>query len=105
MITCFRVTFPNLDSAKSICHSLLSEKLIACANLSEGITSIYTWKGELCEEIEVVGFFKTTPELAQQVEKRMIELHPYECPGVLSLNMNSNEGYEAWMKGCLRQND
>jgi len=60
---------------------LLHEHLIACANVSAPMKSIYVWNGELCEDEERQIVMKTTRERVCLVEARMNTLHPYECPG------------------------
>lgn len=98
MITSFYVTFPNLHIAKDVSRILLEEKWIACANIIPGVVSIYDWEGDSKEDEEVLVFFKTYPDLAERVEARIKELHPFECPCILQMDMKANFEYLQWVK-------
>jgi hypothetical protein len=52
------VTAPNIDVAKDIARTLVSNKLAACVQLQEKITSIYVWENALEESSEVMLFVK-----------------------------------------------
>ncbi|MEZ4754657.1 MAG: divalent cation tolerance protein CutA [Bdellovibrionota bacterium] len=38
------VTCPDLETAKTISRSLVTQKLAACANIIPGLTSIFEWE-------------------------------------------------------------
>jgi len=40
-------TFPDAETARGIAHTLVSEKLAACANIIPAMNSIYRWKGKI----------------------------------------------------------
>ena len=40
------------DEAKSLAQRLVEERLIACANILPGVTSVYRWEGAICEDDE-----------------------------------------------------
>lgn len=81
------VTFPNQTSALDICRSLIEENLVACVNIFSNHISLYQWQGKICQESEVAVLLKTTPHLFKQVERRLLDLHPYECPCILQLSV------------------
>lgn len=78
------VTFADEAEAEKIVSELLSEKLIACAQLQD-IKSRYIWKGELVKDKEVLAFLKTRRERYDEVEARVKELHSYEVPEIICL--------------------
>ena len=82
----FYVPCPSKKEALKVAHALVSRKLIACANILDGCTSVYEWKGEIQEEQEVVLIMKTVKSLHLEVEKAITELHSYECPCVVALD-------------------
>ena len=43
-------TVPDAEVGRRLARSLLQERLIACANLVPGVTSLYRWEGEVQEE-------------------------------------------------------
>lgn len=78
-------TFGDEESAKRVVAVLLEERLAACVNLLPGATSMYHWKGEICEEREVVAVIKTTKEAFPELEKELAAQHPYEIPEILAI--------------------
>ena len=79
------VSCPNLIAAKDIAGKVLSERLIACANIIPGAVSIYEWKGQRMEDEEVLILFKTKASLVDDLRKRVLELHSYETPEFIEL--------------------
>lgn len=78
-------TFPNLKIAKKVSHTLLKEKLIACANILPTAVSIYEWDHKVETASEVFVIFKTTKRKSLKAMERLLVLHPYECPSILEL--------------------
>ena len=93
-------TAPSSDVAERIGRTLVEEELAACVNLLEGVTSIYRWKGKVETEQEVVMVLKTTGDKAEGLTRRLVELHPYEVPEVLVLDVTGGHGpYLDWVRG------
>jgi periplasmic divalent cation tolerance protein len=82
-------TFAGKEEAVTVAHKLLKEKLIACANVMDGGTSVYRWEGEVQEASEVILFAKTTEVQAKKAIARIKELHSYKLPCVLILPVES----------------
>lgn len=89
MIKLLYVTFASKEEAVTVAHKLLSEKLIACANVLDGSSSIYSWQGEIKQEQEAILFAKTSADRAAKTIERIKELHSYELPCILSLPVES----------------
>ncbi|MFO7872596.1 MAG: divalent-cation tolerance protein CutA [Candidatus Undinarchaeales archaeon] len=90
-------TAPDKE-AKEISKNLLEEKLIACSNIFS-ISSIYKWEGEIKEEKEAGMVLKTKEELTDKVIKRIKELHSYDVPEILIINIEKgNDKYLKWIK-------
>ena len=75
--------FGDKESAVAVIETLLNEKLIACANILPGVTSVYRWQGAVAQDEEVGVLCKTRAELLDAATQRIAELHPYETPAVL----------------------
>lgn len=101
-IVLFYVTFSDRESAESICESLLKEKWIACFNLKE-IQSHFEWQGEYHKEGEVLAYLKTTIELQEKVQSKIIERHPYDVPCILSWKVEANAPYGKWVYDVTNQ--
>lgn len=78
-------TWPDLESADGAAEALLSERLIACANILGEARAVFRWKGEVQRETEIVVLFKTAAGKAAQAARRIADLHPYDEPAVLNL--------------------
>ena len=92
------VTHDNKEKALEMAKTLVKEKVIACANLFDQVTSIYEWEGKLCQENEVIIIMKTKEELYDKLKARVEELHPYSCPCIVALPiLKGNEAYLSWL--------
>jgi len=78
------ITVPNMSVGEKIGDILVKEKLAACVQLLPGLTSIYSWKGKIEKESEVLLIAKTRVELFDELHKRVIENHPYEVPQIVA---------------------
>jgi periplasmic divalent cation tolerance protein len=85
MIQLLYITCANEEEAIKIAHILLAEKLIACANIVAGSTSIYQWQGEINQQKEAILFAKTTNEKTQTAINYALKLHSYDLPCILAL--------------------
>ena len=68
------ITTRNVGEAKKIANHLLSKKLIACANMFP-IESMYSFEGDLQEDIEFVILIKTKKENYEIVQKEIEKMH------------------------------
>lgn len=75
--------FPDNASARHVADTLLQERLIACANLLDGVQSLFLWNGEAGQADECGALFKTGAELLESAVQRIAQLHPYETPAVM----------------------
>ena len=97
------VTTTNKSEAEKISQALLKEKLIACANIINPVTSFFNWQGKMdkCEECLVV--MKSRRDLFTDLANRVKKLHSYEVPEVLAFPIvDCSESYLAWLKSVLR---
>ena len=79
------VTTESVEQAERIGHTLVGERLAACANILPGMRSIYRWKGAVETAGETVLIAKTREALAQALINRVRELHTYEVPCIVIL--------------------
>ena len=75
--------FADAESAAEIAGRLLDEGLIACANILPPMRSLYRWRGERGEDVEIGVLFKTDAALLDRATQRLSELHPYDTPAIL----------------------
>ena len=48
------ITASSREEAEKISRVLLEERLIACANIFDPVTSLYWWKGEIRKDAEAL---------------------------------------------------
>lgn len=97
------VTGPDLATMRDIARVLVEERLIACANLLDGVTSVYRWKGAVEDEMECLAIFKTTVGRLPALEARLVALHPYDIPEFLVLPVvRGSEAYLGWVSESIR---
>jgi len=101
------ITTKDKQEAKTIGKKLVQEKLAACVNIMDGMEAIYRWKGEIVEDQETILIAKTPYHNVAELTERVKELHSYECPCIISLQLTEQEGneeYQQWLiKNSKRQ--
>ena len=70
--------------AKGIAQALVMQHLAACVNIT-GVTSVYRWKGDLCEDREQLLVIKTVKGQVDPVMREIRNLHSYELPEMIVL--------------------
>ncbi len=76
-------TFPDREAARTAARALVTEGLVACANIMP-IDSIYRWEGAVEESPEVAVLLKTRRTFYHRVEARLRELHTYDVPAIVA---------------------
>lgn len=95
-------TFENKEQAKSIIDILLQEQLVACVQ-ELSIQSHYMWKEELCNDNEILVLMKTTNKLYEIIKIRLLEIHPYETPEIIKVDIaDGSLDYLSWIKEVTR---
>lgn len=74
------VTASDGAEARRIGRALVEARLAACANVVEGMSSIYWWQGAVQEAQESVLILKSTADRLDALIARTRELHSYDCP-------------------------
>lgn len=95
-------TFENKEQSKPVIDIILQEQLVACVQ-EVGIQSHYVWKNEFCNDNEILIFMKTTNELYEVLKTRLLEIHPYETPEIVRIDISDGStGYLSWIKEVTR---
>lgn len=91
-------TCKDLDEARRIAEICVENRLAACANLLPTMHSIYWWDSKLEESNEVVLLFKTKTELFSSLKDKILALHSYKVPCIISLPiLDGNSSYLDWI--------
>jgi len=92
------MTAGSREEARRIGRTLVEERLAACVNILDGMSSMYWWEGAVQEEQETVLIAKTRTELLERLTDRVRALHSYACPCVVALPIEGgNAAYLQWL--------
>jgi periplasmic divalent cation tolerance protein len=92
------------EEAGRIGRTLVEERLVACATLIPAVQSIYHWEGKVETSTETLLLLKTGPGQLSALEDRLHELHSYQTPEFLILNVEAgSHPYIEWLQASLRQ--
>ncbi len=95
-------TCPEGGAAKSLAESLVGERLAACVNILPGLLSVYSWQGVMESSPEALLLIKTGRQAYPKLEARLRELHPYEVPEIIALDIERGlPDYLNWISQCL----
>ncbi len=90
---------PDAPTGERIARVLVTERLVACANVLAPCASIYRWQGALEETTEVPVLFKTRAGLLDALSRRIAELHPYEVPEIIAWHpQHVAPAYARWVR-------
>jgi periplasmic divalent cation tolerance protein len=93
------ITVSSLDEGRKIARSLLEKNLIACANISSSITSIFKWEGSIKEAEECIMICKARTEDFEKIDFLVKSLHSYTCPCVISIPIeDGNKSFFEWIE-------
>ena len=93
------VTTPSLVVARKLAGAALDQRLIACANVLPHLESHYRWKGKREMSQECLMILKTRQTRLTQLEKLVLELHPYDTPEIITVPLESGtRRYLDWLK-------
>ncbi|MBU1076310.1 MAG: divalent-cation tolerance protein CutA [Spirochaetes bacterium] len=91
------VTAPRQE-ADMIGQVIVQQKLSACVNIVDTIKSIYWWENKLNTDEEALLIFKTTKDKAEALITKVKQIHSYDVPEVVVLDISSgNEDYLKWI--------
>lgn len=95
-------TCPDKRTAEQIANKLIDERLAACINIVEGITSVYRWEDQRQSDAELLLIVKSRSDIFPSLEKRILELHPYAVPEIIALPIvQGTAAYLSWIDACL----
>lgn len=95
------ITHSSKEEAQRISQHLLEQKLVACANIFP-ITSAYWWQGSIQNDEEWVSIVKTSLEKYKAVITSVEQIHSYEVPCILKIEVEANAAYEQWIQDSVQ---
>ncbi len=96
-------TVPNKEVGLDIANTLVSQQLAACVNIVPNIISIYSWKGKICNDQELLLIIKTKNDLYTKIEEAIKKIHPYEVAEIISMPITcGSHDYLQWIKDITK---
>jgi periplasmic divalent cation tolerance protein len=99
-------TVPDTTAGEAMARALVDERLAACVNVLPAMTSVYRWQGVVERATEHQIVIKTTRARVAAVQARLGELHSYDLPEFLVLDVaGGSPGYLDWIRDEVRIED
>lgn len=93
------ITAPNKKEARRISKFLLDKRIIACANILDGVESYFWWKNKKEKARESLLVAKTRKSCLKKLFAAVSNIHPYEVPEIIALPISEGYGpYLEWIK-------
>ena len=70
-----------------LADTLVEERFAACVNVLPGIRSVSRWQGAIERSDETLLLIKTTRDRLDALTTRVRDLHPYELPEVIAVEV------------------
>ena len=89
--------------ARRIASSLLAKKLVACANIIDGVESKFWWKGKIDRANETLLMMKAKRANFKKIEAAVKKLHSYEVPEIIAVPIIAgSKDYLSWIKASTK---
>jgi len=99
-------TCGNAADAGSLATLLVEQRLAACVNALDKVTSTYRWQGRVQQDQETLLVIKTTVARYMEVEKTIREQSKYELPEVIAIPVTAgSSAYLEWVRESVAKNE
>jgi periplasmic divalent cation tolerance protein len=97
-VTVVLTTWPADRDPVTLARPLVEEGLAACVNVLPMMESVYRWQGQVNQDPERQLLIKTTASRLGGLEARVRELHPYDVPELLVIEVSAGAAaYLDWV--------
>lgn len=87
----------NIEEARRVSRFLVQERLVACANITPWMESVYMWDNRLETDQECKVIFKTRKDNWEKVKQTILDNCTYEVPEILWFPIGGgHEEYLSW---------
>ena len=96
-------TLPADADGEGFGRILVEERLAACVHVHSRGRSVYRWQEGIEVEQEQSVTIKTVADRLARVEARIVELHPYNEPEIIVVDVvGGSASYLAWLECSTR---
>jgi len=90
------------SEAHKIAETLVERRLAACVNIVPRVQSVYRWEGRVEHADEYLLLIKTGREREEQVYAAIRELHSYEVPECVAIQVEGGSAeYLKWISDSI----
>lgn len=94
---------PDAAAAARLAGVLVERRLAACVNVLGTCRSTYRWQGQVETAEEVPLLIKTTRGRYPDLEAAVRDLHPYEVPELIAVEVAAGlPAYLGWLADCCQ---
>ena len=98
------VTAATAEEAERLGRIIVESRLAACANVLDGIRSIFRWENKINVENECLMLIKTTLEQYPELEAVIRRHHSYTIPEIIALPVIAGSApYLEWVREETRK--
>ena len=92
-------TVDSKETALKISGELVRQKLAACVQIIENITSVYMWKEKRETTSECLLLIKTKMDVFGRLAEELKKIHPYEIPEIIAKQIiDGSTQYLNWIE-------
>ncbi|HUS12988.1 MAG TPA: divalent-cation tolerance protein CutA [Pyrinomonadaceae bacterium] len=96
------VTAANSNEAVQLAEMLVNKRLAACVQILPEIESIYSWRGKVERQREVLLIAKTMKFKFSDVESEVRAIHSYETPEIVAIPLTAGSpAYLEWLSASV----
>ncbi len=98
------VTAKDKKEAKLIAGALLKDKLAACVNIVDGVSSFFWWDKKIDSAEEILLVIKAKESSFEQIESLVKSLHSYDVPEIIALPIvRGSKEYLDWISESTKE--
>lgn len=89
---------PSKAVAQQLAEALVAQRLAACVQIIDGISSVYRWQDKVTTDTEALLLIKTTAQHFETITLQIETQHPYDLPEIVALPLTHlSPRYAQWL--------